>query len=197
MKLLKYGILTLVLWMITAEKTDAQYNFGIADVSVAITDVKHGLPFMMIAPIHPGVELSATFLKKDKEKAFHSFSTTAGFYHHGLIANGTYANLNYNYQRKIKNTIGIDLHPGLGFMVAVYPGEGYRLNDGTGEYESVTNTSANLAINLGFGLSYIRHKWLQPFLHYDFNVYNVWAYTSFVNSTAILKAGVKIKLHKK
>lgn len=197
MKIFKNGILALLLWMITAEQAEAQHKIGIADVSVSITDVKHGMPFMMIAPIHPGFELSTTLLKKDKEKAFHSFSTTAGFYHHAMIANGTYANINYNYQRKIKNTIGLDLHPGLGFMYAVYPGEGYRLNEGSGEIESVTNTSANLAINLGFGLSYIRHKQFQPFLHYDFNIYNLWAYSSFVNSTAILKVGVKINLTKK
>lgn len=194
MKIVNYGILVLVLSLVIGTQADAQYKAGIADVSLAITDVKHGLPFMMIAPIHPGFEIGVTFLRKDKEKAFHSLSTTAGFYHHSLIANGTYVYLNYNYQRKIGQIIGIDLHPGLGFLYQVYPGDGYRFSESAGTYESTVNSKANLAINLGFGLSYIGLERFQPFIHYDFNVYNVWAFASYVNATAILKAGVKIKL---
>ena len=194
MRIKIYRLIVCILCAITANQASAQYKAGMADVSVSITNVQHGLPFKMIAPIHPGIEIGATFLKKEKEKAYHSFSTTAGFYHHSLISNGTYLNLNYNYQRKVKNMIGIDLHPGLGFLYAVYPGEGYRFNESTQAYESTVNGKANAVINLGFGLSYIRHHRLHPFIHYDFNVYNIWAFASYVNSTAVLKAGVKINL---
>lgn len=194
MRISVFRLIVCILCAVSATQTSAQYEAKMADVSVSFTNVQHGLPFKMIAPIHPGIELAATFFKKEKEKAFHSFGTTAGFYHHDLISNGTYLTLNYNYQRKIKNMIGIDLHPGLGFLYAVYPGEGYRFNEGTQAYESTLNGKANAVINLGFGLSYIGHQRFQPFIHYDFNVYNVWAYASYVNSTAILKVGIKICL---
>jgi hypothetical protein len=169
----------------------AQYKSGFFDVYVSVTDVKHGLPFYMLAPIHPGCEVGATFLKKEKEKSVHYIDASLGYYYHDIIAHGSYLNVKYNYQIRIKEIIGIDLHSGLGFQYNIYPGEGYAFNESTNEYESVTNGKANLAINLGFGLSYTQMEKIHPFIHYDFNVHNVWAYATFVNSTAMLKAGIK------
>lgn len=187
-------LLLAVSYILFSIPAKAQNKYGFSDISIALTDVKHGLPFYKIAPLHPGIEVSTTLLKKEKEKSFHSFDATLGFYHHSLIASSTYSNVKYNYQRQIKNTIGIDLHSGLGYLHSIYPGEGYTFNDGTKEYESIVNHKGYLLINIGFGLAYIKHQRFQPFIHYDLNFYNVWSYATFVNSTAILKAGVKINI---
>lgn len=189
--LLIIGGFSFVINVITPPSVNAQFRFGISDVSVSITDVKHGLPFYMLTPIHPGFEVSSTFLKKEKEHSHHAFDAALGYYYHDIIAHGSYLNFKYNYQIRIKEIIGIDLHSGLGVQYNIYPGEGYAFNESTFEYESTTNGKVNLAINLGFGLSYTQLEKIHPFIHYDFNVHNVWAYATFVNSTAMLKAGIK------
>lgn len=191
---LKLSCLIFSLCLIIPQMATAQYKFGITDVSVAIADVKHGLPFYLLFPIHPGIELSTTVFKKEKEKSFHAFDATLGLYHHKYIANATYLNVKYNYQYRIKNIVGIDLHSGLGFQCNIYPGTGYEFNENSKEFESTVNTKGNLLVNAGFGLSYLKHEKIQPFFHYDMNGYNLWAFTSYVNLTAILKAGVKINL---
>lgn len=190
-KLLILGFLLFFMNVIIPESVYAQYKFGISDMSVSLTDVKHGLPFYMLTPIHPGFEASATFLKKEKKRSHHAFDGALGYYYHDMIAQGSYFNVKYNYQIRVKGIIGIDLHSGLGFQYNIYPGEGYAFNESTREYENVINGKANLAINLGFGLSYTQMEKIHPFIHYDLNVHNVWAYSTFVNSTTMLKAGVK------
>ena len=189
--LVRTGILLFFMNVINPESVDAQYKFSISDMSVSLTDVKHGLPFYMLKPIHPGFEVSVTFLKKEKKISHHAFDAALGYYYHDMIAHGSYLNVKYNYQIRIKEIIGVDLHSGLGFQYNIYPGEAYAFNETSREYESVINTKANLALNVGIGLSYTKMEKIHPFIHYDFNVYNVWAYSTFVNSTAMLKAGVK------
>ncbi len=189
--LFKIGILMFFMNMILPKSSHAQYKFGICDMSVSLTDVKHGLPFYMLKPIHPGFEVSATFLKKEKKLSHHAFDAALGYYYHDMIAHGNYLNVKYNYQIRIKEVIGVDLHSGLGFQYNIYPGEAYAINETSREYKSVNNAKANLAINLGIGLSYTKMGKIHPFIHYDFNVHNMWAYSTFVNSTTMLKAGVK------
>ena len=181
----------LVMSLLSTVQVRAQYKWGFSDASVALSNVKHGLPFMMIMPIHPGFEVGATFLKNDKPRSFHSIDATAGFYHHRLISNGSYLHVRYNYQIQVKQVIGVDLHTGLGYVYAVYPGDAYGFNSSTQEYEKTRTSKSFLAVNAGFGLSYIKPRKLHPFLHYDFNGLNLWAYDSFVNSTVLLKAGLK------
>ena len=193
-KTLIFVIILIIVNLITTVTVTAQYNFGISDVSIAFADVKYGLPFQIITPIHPGIEVGATFLKKDKEKVFHSFDATLGYYYHDLITNGTYLNCKYNFQLKVKKVVGVDFYSGLGTLYSIYPGDAYHFNQNTKEYEQVINDKIYATINAGFGLSYIKPQRIQPFIHYDFNANNVWALTSFVNLTTILKAGVKINL---
>ena len=108
MKLYLITIFT-ILSMFFSLTSKAQYQFGLSDLSVSVTDVKHGLPFFMIAPVHPGIEISTAFLKKDKEKAFHAFEATLGYYYHSLIAHAPYINLKLNAKTQQIGTTFLNL----------------------------------------------------------------------------------------
>ena len=171
--------------------TIAQYRIGITDFSVSLSDVKHGLPFYMLRPIHPGFEIEATFLKKEKGMKSHSFGMTAGYYYHSLIAHAQYLDVKYLYQRNLWDVISLNFHSGFGYLLNLYKGEGYKFNESTGFYESVVNTKSNFLVNVGLGLSYTGLDRYHLFVFYDINVHNVWAFSSFVNSTAMLKVGIR------
>lgn len=167
----------------------AQFKWGLSDYSIAVTDVQYGLPFIKTFPVHPGLEIGTTFLKNEKKFTTHSVSATAGYFYHSLIAHAPYIRAEYNYQIRIKKTIGIDMGGGIGYLHAFYPGEGYRYNEESGEYESVLYQQAFLRVNASLGISLVKFEKIRPFVRYEQTMMN-----DFFHLMCLLSAGVKIRL---
>ena len=166
-----------------------QFEFKISDVSVAVTDFQYGLPFIKTFPIHPGIEVGATILKKEKEKSSHSFGANLGFFHHNVLANAPYLITGYNYQRNIKQTIGLQAGAGLGYMHTFYPGESYEYNKNTNEFEPATNSSPFFLIDAGLGISYLKMNKVQPFIRYNVTSLNIYNYF-----TSTIKFGITLDI---
>lgn len=152
-----------------SQQAHAQFTKGLHEVSVSFSNTKMGLPFIMLFPMHPGVEASATFLKKEKEKSTQRVKGHLGYFHHSVLVTAPYLKATYAYQRKIKNTIGLDAHFGIGYSHAFYPGDGYIFNETSKQFESKQINQGFFLTNLGLGVSYIKPKKISPFLKYNFN----------------------------
>ena len=167
----------------------AQFKWGISDYSIAVTNVQYGLPFIKTFPIHPGLEIGTTFLKNEKEFSTHSVSATAGYFYHNLIAHAPYIKTEYNYQLRIKKTIGFDVGAGVGYLHAFYPGEGYRYSEKSGAYESVLYQQAFFCASASLGISVVKFDKIQPFVRYEQTMMN-----DLFHLMCLLRAGVKIRL---
>ena len=190
MKLTIFRSLSLFLILLCLNSiAQAQLHYGISDVSVAATNTQWGIPFLQFAPVHPGIELGATFIKLVREKSSHSLQAKAGYFYHDIMASAPYVKAEYIYQPRIKRIIGIDLGAGAGYLHAFYPGEAYRFDEDTEVFESVLSSEPFFAFHATAGLSYVGWEKVQPFVRYDMMMLN-----NFYNQAALLKLGVKVNL---
>lgn len=178
----------LVIFMLGSKISYGQFKFGLTEMSAAVYTAAWGLPFMQVTPIHPGIEIGATFLENNKAKGKHSVSAYVSFFHHNVMANAPSIRVDYRYQIKIKEAVGIDLAGGVGYLHAFYPGEGYSLNKSTGEYESATVNKAFFTAGIGIGVSLIVSDKVQPFIRYDQTMLN-----NIYNQLSILKLGTVVR----
>lgn len=177
--------------LLTATTGYAQFVKGIHDVSVTLSDTKFGLPFINLAPIHPGIEVGATFFKRDRSNNTQSIRAKAGFIHHNILINAPYLTVGYAYQQKIKNTIGLSVYGDFGYIHAFYPRQGYIHNEETGLYEEKQVNEAFLRYNLGFELSYIKPAKINPIIRYEANT----AGLTISRLISTLHVGVAINLN--
>ena len=194
MKKLKFLLLTGIICCM-ANSGIAQFKFGVSEVSVLASASQMGVPFVKLFPIHPGAEISATFLKKEKSKSTHRISGHAGYIHHDILIYAPYVKATYDYELKIKNTIGIDSYLGIGYAHAFYPGEGYRFNDSNQKYESKQLNQSFFLSNFGFGLNYLKPKKINPFLKYNVNYLGL-DFFDFRYLISSLHLGVRVNLIK-
>ena len=75
---------------------------------------------------------------------------------------------------------------GAGYLHAIYPGEGYRFDEESGRYESVTYHKPFFSANLLLGLSLVKYEKVQPFVHYEQTMMG-----AIYRPMCLLKAGVK------
>lgn len=155
--------MTFLSWQLSS----AQLNLEISEWSVSLTDTQNGMPFIQLAPIHPGIEIGATVWENEKAKSHHKLSGRLGYFHHDVLAMAPYLKANYIYQVKFKETIGLDLSGSLGYIHVIYPGEGYKFDADSRTYKSATIHEGFLLSNVGLGFTYINPEKFQPFVKYD------------------------------
>ncbi len=125
-------------------------------------------PFNDFIPIHPGVEAGFTLWEKQGQRFDQQVNPYLGFYHHKDVSNAFYLKAEYVCRTKLKNTIGFDLIPSLGYQHYFYPGEVYDLNPDTGQFEKGRQLGIPRAtVGLGVGLSYIASINWTPFIRYE------------------------------
>ncbi len=180
----------LLTFFIGVQQTQAQLQYDWGDYSIAATDTKFGVPFLQsFTPIHPGVEIGATFLKAEKEKSAHKFGTNIGFFHNSNLANGFYLNGTYTYQRKFKQTIGLGLTAGVGYLYAFSSSDAYLFNPETQQFEQKLSHQGFFIPNVEARISYLKPTKVQPFLAYNWTMLG--SPGIFIT---VLKLGVQIKL---
>lgn len=160
-------IIVILLLVAICKNGTAQSKFKITELSASAYNTQYGLPFIRFAPIHPGIEMGATFLEKNKVKSYRKISGRIGFYHHDLLANGVFIKAIYDYQVKIKNILGVGGYGGIGYTHLFYPGDGYTFDTPSGNYKSSRANQAFFLSNIGLGINYIKPKKLQPFIKYE------------------------------
>jgi hypothetical protein len=179
----------MLLFLVLSCPVYAQFKWGMQDVSIAVTSTQYGMPFIQFTPIHPGIELEGTFLKKEGKRANHGFSVNGGYFYHSVLANAIYIQGKYQYQVRVKDMFGIGVGAGAGYAHMIYPGEGYRYNETTGRFESGTYHKGFLLASAGLGISYIKPQTFQPFIRYDMMMFG-----DLGKLAASLKLGLSINL---
>jgi hypothetical protein len=165
MRIVKIILFALLLFYFS--NSFGQYKRGLSDITFSVINNQFGLPFVQFRPIHIGGEVGVKLLENNKTNTAQSVSAQLGFFNHHLIANAPYLKINYDFQVKIKQIIGINGYAALGYVHTFYPGNGYSFNASTGSYEKIQLNQAFLLSNVGFGISYIKPNRIKPFLKYE------------------------------
>ncbi len=172
----------------------AKGDFALTDISISVSDVQYGLPFVMALPIHPGIEVGTSYFKHDNKYSTHTLTASLGYYYHSLIAYAIYLNSVYDYQQKIAGVIGLNVGAGIGMLYSIFPRVGYLCDEDLQDFIPVIDDKLFAIVKAHVGISYIKPQKIQPFVVYEFNYFNVWEMSPYLRSTAILKAGIKINL---
>ncbi len=166
-------------------------------VSVAVISETIAIPFTRYTPYHPGAEIKATFKVKEKSKSIRQISACLGGYFHRRVETGIYIGGEYIHTFKIKNTVGIDIPAGLGYLHTFYPGELYKQNQETGEFEKVVQFGRpHVFVNLGIGISYIKNPNIRPFIRQELLVETPFANGIPVITHSFVKLGISIKINR-
>ncbi len=167
----KIKIVVLLLFLCAStQQVIAQFKYGITDFSIAVQDMKFGVPFIQVFPIHPGIEAGVVFLKNEKNNHQQTIGLKVGYIHHDLLITGPYLRTEYQYQQKIKSVLGINGSVSLGYLHAFYPGDGYQFSETSGAFEPTQLHQAFFTAGAGIGLSYLQSERVRPFLHYEMNM---------------------------
>lgn len=166
----------------------------INNLYIAAMSETFSFPFTRFTPIHPGLEIGTSMLKKEKQKGVHNINVFLGGYYHQKIENGFYLIGEYAYQYKLNENFGIDLPVGGGYQHDFYPGEIYKQSETSGEWEKFNQMGKPHAlVTFGFGFTFLKPQKVQPFVRYqsviDFPLYN-----GFMTTRTFIKIGVNIKL---
>lgn len=168
------------------ESEKPTYQWGLHHLSIAATNLQYGLPFIRLAPLHPGGEVGLTILKKSGPKWEQGAKVQLGYFHH-LLAAAPYLNAQYYLQYNIKDVVGVKANAGVGYAHVFYPGDGYRYEESSGGFETVTVHSPYFMATVGTGISYLKWKKVQPFVDYE-----VWLLGSTSIFTTSFKVGVNL-----
>lgn len=171
----------------------AQFIPGIHQVSVSLSDNQYGIPFVRLAPLHPGAEIGLTFLENEKGRNKQMVNGQVGFIQHGLLTNAAYLRLAYQFEANIKQTIGLNVNFASGYIHGFYPGDGYHFDEQSGTYTPTQIHQGFFLTSLGMGLSYLRPTKVKPFIRYELNLLNF----DSQNLISSLHLGIAIHLKKK
>ncbi|MEL6866982.1 MAG: hypothetical protein AAFP19_21335 [Bacteroidota bacterium] len=166
--------------------------------SVAATTEAIGLPFTNYLPYHPGLEVSGTLRKTDKERNIQYLNVKAGFFYHERLETALYLGGEYQYSQKLfKQRISVDLPLGIGYLHSFYPGEVYEQNS-DGDFEKINQFGRpHVYVNLGIGLTYLGRGKVQPFIRQELLLEAPFANGIPAIPHSLLKLGVQIKIEKK
>jgi hypothetical protein len=134
----------------------------------------------------------------DKKTRNQQISADIGFFHHNVWANAGYIKGQYHFQFILKQKVGIKLNTRIGYLHALYPGEGYRYNKKTEEFETILPNQAYLTLDGGIAVSYEGMDKIKPYLGYDLTgitrLYNMGTDNTFIEIHAVtkIKLGCKI-----
>lgn len=142
-------------------------EWGIIALSVSASNTQYGLPFLRFTPIHPGFELGVQFYKNEKNNHAQFLQGIMGYFYHDLLAHAPYLKLEYGFQQKVGQHVGIDLFAGTGYAHVINPAEGYAFNESTGRFEPKTVHAPFVIAHVGFGASYLGWEKIYPFAKYD------------------------------
>ena len=180
----------IILLFLSAANTHAQ---KIDNLFFAATTEAYAFPFTRALPVHPGLEIGTTLWSKEKQKTEHLANVYCGGYYHRKVENAFYLRGEYVYRFKLMNTVGIGLPIGGGYQHAFYPGEVYKQNSETGEWEKINQKGKPHAlVNFGLGLTYLKAQKIQPFVRYE-SVIDFPLYNGFLTTRTFFKLGVNVK----
>jgi len=174
-------------------KLMGQYQKSPGNISFALTNVQYGLPFYKFLPVHPGIELSTDLLKKETNFSLSTVSLSMGYFNHQKLFSSFYSTLNYQYQVQLKNTLGLGLNCGLGGMYSTFHNEGYRFNAEKATWEGTSRGKLFMVLTPGIELSYIKYPKIKPFVQYNLVDLNIWEFSIYLRTMAILNVGVALQ----
>lgn len=157
----------IIIVLLISKSSFAQYTYGLNELSVSLMNNICGVPFVRFTPVNPGIETGITFLQNDKTHTKQTVSAYLGYFYNKEIAHSIYLKTTYDFQYKIKQLIGLNAYAGIGYLHAIYPGDGYQFNQDTGNYESHHVNQAFFLSNIGLGIIYIKPKKIHPFIKYE------------------------------
>lgn len=179
---------TLVVSSIHAQK--------IQKLSIALTTETNSYPFTRLGPVHPGLELGATFWNKEGKLLTHELNAYLGGYHHTKAENGFYIRGEYMPSFNYKKTIGISLPISTGYLRSFYPGTLYE-QDNDGEFRKVNQSGiSSLLVNFGIGFTYLKMNRVQPFIKYE-SMIEIPLYNGVTDINTFIKIGTNIELNQK
>lgn len=167
----------------------AQYQWGVNEVSLSLSNAQWGLPFLQFTPLHPGIEASMSFLSIDKENFRHDVAVYGGFFYHELMATAPYLDLSTTFQYKVGRWIGTDFRAGAGYLHGFYPGEAYVFSANTGQFETVQANQSFFLATAGMGISALGLEGIEPFVRMDMMMLN-----NVYNMVTLVKVGLEITL---
>lgn len=181
--------------MLFVSLASSGYAQRIQQFSLSLYTEAVGLPFTNYSPIHPGIELAATFHTNDKEKSIRYARAKAGFFYHQRLETAVYLGGEYQYSLKVLNQkLSIDLPAGLGYMHTFYPAELYE-QDESGDFTPINQLGrSHLYVNLGLGLTYLGTEKVQPFIRQELMLETPFANGIPAIPHSLLKFGVQINL---
>ena len=163
-------------------------------ISVALQTESIAFPFTRLSPMHPGIELGVTLGEKEKPKSTRRWNAYLGWFYHKNIDQNFYVRGEYQFAYDIKNTIGINVPVGLGYMHTFNSQPVFEQQD-NGSFERKTQLgNARVIVNLGLGLSYLKLDKVEPFIKYEVVAQSPFVATVPVGVRSFLKIGTTIKL---
>jgi hypothetical protein len=163
--------------------------------SVAVMNESIAFPFTRYTPIHPGLEVGATFWSKEKEHSQRYLSAYAGGFYHEKVETGFYLRAEYLFAFKIAGGLYADVPLGIGYLHTIYPSELYKQNPETGNFEEVSQFGRpHGLVTAGVGLRYAGESRIQPFIRQELAIETPFANGFPVIPHAFLKLGVNLKI---
>lgn len=167
----------------------------IESFSVALQTESIAFPFTRLNPVHPGIELGVTLKEKVKSKSIRRWNAYLGWYHHKSVDQSFYLRGEYQFAYGIKNTIGIYVPVGLGYMHTFNTQPVFE-QQSNGSFERITQLgNARVILNTGLGMSYLKLEKIEPFMKYEVMVQSPFVSTVPVGLRSFLKIGTNIKLN--
>ncbi len=163
--------------------------------SVAVMNESIAFPFTRFAPVHPGLEIGATFWSKEKENSNRYLSAYAGGFYHEKIETGFYLRAEYLFAFKIVDGLYADVPVGIGYLHTFFPSELYEQNPETGSFEEASQFGRpHGLVTAGVGIRYAGNSRVQPFIRQELAVETPFANGFPVIPHTFLKLGVNLKI---
>ena len=171
------------------------HSQGLQQLSLSINSEAIGLPFTNYSPIHPGIEISGSLKRNERDRSIRYLNLKAGFFHHERLENAIYLGGEYQYSQKLfGGKMSLDVPMGLGYLHSFYPGELYEQNE-AGDFETISQAGrSHLYVNLGVGLTFLPQSKIQPFIRQELLLETPFANGIPVIPHSLLKVGIQLKL---
>jgi len=79
-----------LIFLVLMVSVQIAFSQKMKQVNIALTSEAIGLPFTNYLPYHPGLEISGTLKRKEKEKSIRYLNVKAGFFHHKRLETAIY-----------------------------------------------------------------------------------------------------------
>lgn len=167
----------------------------VSAVSFAVQTETISIPYTRLSPINPGAEIGATLRKTQRAKSTRNWNAYLGWFYHENFDQNIYLRGEYQFSFPIANILAFYVPIGLGYMHSFHAAPVYEQQiDGSFE-EKKQFGKPRAILNLGLGLSYTKHEWIEPFVKYEVVAHSPFVSTVPVAPRNFLKIGANFRFN--